>query len=385
MNEAFENLTTLQTDMYSLISTLQEEEITQQYHPDLSPMGWHLGHCVYTDHYWVQEKFNHQPKLKMPPNMHNLFHPEYSVKKERGNQLPNKNELLEWSNEHQKCNLKTLEQTNPQHTPILDISYILNFLSQHYMQHHETIHMILQQKKLANKIIPLTPKITLQATQPSTNVISYSNLNGLIGGTHYHQLYDNEYPAHHVDLKPFALAKHPVSNAEFLSFIEQDGYQNPQYWSTEGWQWRQKNQINAPNHWRLNKQKQWFGVDIKESFELISNLAVYGLSHYEATAFARFANARLPHEYEWELAANQNPLMQQGQVWEWCANTFHPYKGFRAFPYDDYSLPYFGQHHFVLKGGSQWTIDLIKRPSFRNYYTADKRHIFAGLRLAYDL
>jgi len=102
----------------------------------------------------------------------------------------------------------------------------------------------------------------------------------------------------------------------------------------------------------------------------------------------------LPSEQEWEYAATfgaiaresaqkeGNPLNEK--VWEWCANLFYPYPGFKAFPYDGYSAPWFGTH-YVLRGGSRYTAACIQRPTFRNFYTADKRHIFAGLRLAESL
>jgi iron(II)-dependent oxidoreductase len=71
-------------------------------------------------------------------------------------------------------------------------------------------------------------------------------------------------------------------------------------------------------------------------------------------------------------------------AWEWCRNRFHPYPGFRAFPYDGYSLPWFDGYHYTLRGGSPYTLPWIRRASFRNFYAADKRHVFAGCRLAFD-
>jgi iron(II)-dependent oxidoreductase len=128
------------------------------------------------------------------------------------------------------------------------------------------------------------------------------------------------------------------------------------------------------------------------AYDLPGDAAVSGISYYEAQAYVQwlkqtrpdsFADVRLPHEYEWEIARRLQLLEDCGQAWEWCSNTFHPYPGFQAFPYDRYSKAWFDGNHFTLRGGSLQTRPAIKRPAFRNFYNADKRHIFAGLRLAY--
>jgi len=118
-------------------------------------------------------------------------------------------------------------------------------------------------------------------------------------------------------------------------------------------------------------------------------IPVWGINYHEAQAFANWASlhhgqTRLPHEYEWEAAKQSDCLKITGQVWEWCQNSFHPYVNFRAFPYDGYSMPYFDASHFVMKGASRYTENVIQRNSFRNYYQADKRHQFAGCRLVFE-
>ena len=110
---------------------------------------------------------------------------------------------------------------------------------------------------------------------------------------------------------------------------------------------------------------------------------MHGLSRFEAAAFARWAGGALPHEYQWEVARRRGVLDGVGAAWEWCANAFHPYPGFRAYPYREYSAPWYDGRHFALRGGGRYTEPEIKRASFRNYYTADCRHIFAGVRLLY--
>ena len=195
-----------------------------------------------------------------------------------------------------------------------------------------------------------------------------------IGATHHHHPYDNEYPPHQVRLGSYRIGLHPVSNGEYQQFVDERAYENRRYWSRQGWQWRQTHQIRQPHYWlRLNAGGTPGPTD-----------PVCGISYYEAEAYANWTQARLPHEYEWELACKKNLLQAVGKVWEWCANAFSPYQGFKPFPYAGYSQPYFDDNHYILKGGSYLTQAPIKRPSFRNYYQPDKRHQFAGVRLVFD-
>ena len=99
---------------------------------------------------------------------------------------------------------------------------------------------------------------------------------------------------------------------------------------------------------------------------------------------AAWADARLPHEFEWEAAADLGLLQNIGYVWEWCSNALSPYPGFQAFPYDRYSTPWFDDHHLVLRGGSLYTDPGLRRNSFRNFFEPHVRHHFGGLRLAFD-
>ena len=169
--------------------------------------------------------------------------------------------------------------------------------------------------------------------------------------------------------------------------MEQSAYQNPEVWSQEGWHWKEKFAVSCPEFWSQDDRLNWFTVDITGAHDLEPEYPVSGINHYEAQAFANWASlqygqARLPHEYEWEAAKQNDCLNNTGLVWEWCQNSFHAYVNFKAFPYDGYSMPYFDASHFVMKGASRYTEDVIQRNSFRNYYQADKRHQFVGCRLS---
>lgn len=353
-----------------------------QFHPDLSPSGWHLGHCVFTENYWIREVIEQQP---IDDRDRSLYVPEFAHKPERGKRLPSFHELVTWAHSQQRENterIATLLKDRRRH-PLLKAGYLGIFLVQHYAQHYETLCQVRAQRQL-QRCTPRQVKKPLTAIRPRRETMILSAGNYPIGQNRPHRPYDNEYPAHRVTLSGCRIARLPATNAEYLAFMEADGYRNRRLWSDTGWQWLQAAGVDHPCYWQRNHDGHWYvigpgGVQILKPAD-----AVCGLSYHEAQAFATWVGGRLPHEHEWEAAARSNLLEGRGQVWEWCDNAFYPYSGFEPHPYDGYSKPYFDGRHFVLRGGSRHTCRVIKRPSFRNYYEADKRHIFAGVRPAFD-
>jgi ergothioneine biosynthesis protein EgtB len=217
--------------------------------------------------------------------------------------------------------------------------------------------------------------------------------------------FDNEQPRHLQYLQPFRLANRPVSNAEYREFVRAGGYQQPQLWLSDGWAVCQRDGWQRPIYWADSLEQEFTLYGLRE---LDPHAPVCHVSYYEADAFARWAQARLPTEAEWETAATGLPLegnfvdsghlqpeaawqsetrllQMFGDVWEWTCSPYVPYPGFR--PLDGTLGEYNGKfmvNQLVLRGGSCATPLTHIRPTYRNFFAPESRWQFAGLRLAQD-
>jgi iron(II)-dependent oxidoreductase len=222
-------------------------------------------------------------------------------------------------------------------------------------------------------------------------------------------VFDIEKWAHEVELAPFAIARQAVTQGELAAFVDDGGYAREELWTEAGWRWRTETGAEHPLHWR-REGSAWSRAVFDDHRELEPDLAMIHANAYEAEAWCRWAGRRLPTEAEWEVAAAGTPEPEAervhmdfagggqapasaraagdgprgcrqmlGNVWEWTATPLGPYPGFEVDPYEEYSRPWFGTHR-VLRGGSWATRTRLIRPTWRNFYTPDRRDVWAGFR-----
>lgn len=191
--------------------------------------------------------------------------------------------------------------------------------------------------------------------------------------------YDNETPEHQVYLEDFQIATSPVTNGEWLEFIEDGGYSDYIHWHADGWGWVQDQQVEAPAYWH-RKDGHWYRFTLSGIQEMDMEAPVCHISFFEAYAFARWKGLRLPTEAEWEVAHSH---LAWGQRWEWTHSAYLPYPGFRemAGPAGEYNGK-FMVNQMVLRGASVATSPGHSRPTYRNFFYPEQRWQFTGLRLA---
>ncbi|WP_018873730.1 SUMF1/EgtB/PvdO family nonheme iron enzyme [Thioalkalivibrio sp. ALJ16] len=354
-----------------------------QYHPDLSPMAWHYAHCHFIEAVWLHERVLGRSPLARR-DWHDLYIPELSPKWRRGGRLPPPEELLDWGRACQTRHLDLLRDApGVRSHPLLAQDYLTGFLAQHHAMHLESLEQVRWFARL-RRPATLDTHTPDPCTYSPEEWIEHPGGEAVVGSEAI-TAFDNERAAHRVRLEPHAVCARPVTNAEMLAFIEAGGYRPGPHWDTGGATWLQKTGVAAPLGWHSLPDGTRVQTLPDGTRPLDPHAPVVGISWFEASAYARWRGARLPHEHEWEQARRGGHLRGAGQAWEWCGNTFHPYPGFRPYPYEEYSKPWFDNQHYVLRGGSTWSDPLLKRPAMRNFFTPEKRHVFAGVRLARKL
>jgi iron(II)-dependent oxidoreductase len=344
-----------------LVAHLAPADLERQVHPIMSPLVWDLGHIAAYEDLWLVHRFAGEPLLR--PDLTARYDAFETPRTLRGEiPLLDTAGALAYLRDVRERTLEALDGRAPDPD-------VHEMVVRHELQHTETMR---QAMALGALLPPGEPPLgPVGAAEEWVSVPGGAFRMGA-GGDGF--AYDNERPAHDVEVAPFRIARRPVTNGTWLRFAEGGGYERREWWSDEGWAWKED-------------------YDITHHPSVAAGLPdapVCHVSWFEADAFARARGARLPTEAEWERAAtwdqgNGTPrgaLDAVGRVWEWTADRFAGYPGFVAHPYREYSEVFFGDGYRVLRGGSWATAPRVATSTFRNWDLPERRQIFAGVRLA---
>lgn len=405
-----------------LAAPLSAEDACVQSMPDASPAKWHLAHTS-----WFFETFVlavHQQEYQVfDASYRMLFNSYYQQvgtrypRAQRGLLTrPALAQVMAYRtvvDEQMLALMAAMKEKSP--TTQQTVAQLVTLGLQHEQQHQE---LMLTDIKHLLSCHPLWPAYATGGGAEGNSVQAYADITwqpleaGIYsighGGGNF--AFDNEMPRHRVYVQAAQIASRPVNNGEFLRFVLDGGYSQPQWWLAEGWDWCQAQQLSHPWYWR---QAEHASGDVGwQEFSLYGVTALHALrpachiSYFEADAYARWVGARLPTEMEWEVAmsAHDWPVSSSvghaslhpeisgahhgvatGQVWEWTHSSYAAYPGFRVAEgaVGEYNGK-FMVNQYVLRGGSCLTPASHARLTYRNFFPATARWQMTGLRLARD-
>jgi gamma-glutamyl hercynylcysteine S-oxide synthase len=368
----------------ALVAGISDEDLERVHSPIMSPLVWDLGHIAAYEDLWLGQR--HAGLELLRPDLAELYDAFETPRAVRGEiEALGPADARDYLADVRARTAAALARGG------LGDGTICELVLRHELQHGETMRQamaiagLLPTGELAKRDRPLPAPVDGERDgNVNEEWIELPTGRFEIGADSEGFAYDNERPRHTVDVGAFQIARWPVSNASWMRFSEGGGYERREWWSDEGWAW--KLEYDITHHPQIAAGR--------------SDAPACHVSWFEADAFARAHDARLPTEAEWERAATseqetsngseegshetRETLAGIGRVWEWTGSTFHGYPGFRAHPYREYSEVFFGEDYRVLRGGSWATHPRVASPTFRNWDLPIRRQIFAGVRLARD-
>jgi ergothioneine biosynthesis protein EgtB len=369
----------------ALAAPLSAEDCAIQSMPDASPVKWHLAH---TSWFFETAILAQQSGYKtFDPHFAFLFNSYYEALGPR-HPRPRRGLLTRPSLDQVIAYRAHVDAAMVQACGDESLQDAITLGLNHEQQHQELILTDIKHAFFSNPLLPAyagKPAVP----QPAQKLEWREHQGGIvpIGHEGCGFAFDNESPRHQVLLRPFRIALRPVSNGEYQAFIADGGYRRPEFWLSDGWARVQEEHWEAPLYW-LNDddgsaRENSFVFTLTGVQPLDPHAPVEHVSFYEAAAYAAWAGARLPTEFEWEAAA---ALFAHGEVWEWTRSSYDPYPGFKAF--DGVVAEYNGKFmvgQMVLRGGSVATPSGHIRPTYRNFFPPSARWQFSGIRLAGDI
>ncbi len=365
-----------------LCAPLSVEDHLAQPIIDVSPPKWHLGHTT-----WFFETFilkpNKEGYVEYDPQFNFFFNSYYEtvgqrlIRDQRGTMTrPPLDKIYAYRKYVNQHMVEYLEQD-----PTSEITSLIELGLNHEQQHQE---LFLTDFKFILGVQAFYPLYNPEFTESKVESQSQEWLkieagNYTIGFDGKGFCFDNELSKHQVYVHDFEISNKLITNGEFIGFINDKGYQNFNYWHSEGWGWVKENQITAPQYWEKIDDK-WHRFSLAGLEEVNENEPLAHISYYEAYAFAEWKGMRLPTEQEWEIASDR---FSWGQRWEWTNSAYLAYPGFSKAEgaVGEYNGK-FMVSQMVLRGASVATSPGHSRKTYRNFFDPQLRWQFTGLRLA---
>jgi iron(II)-dependent oxidoreductase len=386
----------------------------------MSPLCWDLAHIGHYEELWLVRALTDAPPTD--PRFDDVYDAFRHPRRERGRlEILDPAAAREFDAHVRARALDVLGRVDLRGgAPLLRDGFVYGMVAQHEHQHVETMLATLQ---LVDGYAHPAADGTSGEASGSTDAVVPDLPDEVVvpagtfamGTDEYAWAYDNERPAHEVELPAFGIDTTPVTNRAYAEFVDAGAYSDDALWTRPGREWRDEAQLSAPQFWQRAADGSWMRRRYGRVEPLPLDEPVQHVCWYEADAYARWRGRRLPTEAEWERAAHGAPVgaanlwregphrfgpsavgsrpdgvsdcgvhQMFGDVWEWTSSDFAPYPGFRSFPYREYSEAFFGDGYKVLRGGSWATHPVAMRTTFRNWDFPVRRQIFAGFRCARD-
>ena len=393
-----------------LLGPLSDDDLRRQWSPLMSPLVWDLAHIGHFEELWLLRRLGGG---RATDARYDEIYDAFAHGRDERPAL----DLLAPGAAHAFCaevRERVLEALRDGSFAPADRlvrgGFVHHMIAQHEHQHVETMLATLQLR--GGPDFPWREG-RVPAAGGTSGEVSVPGGRFAMGSEDEAWAYDNERGRHEVELPPFLIDAHPVTNGDYQQFVEDGGYDDARHWTAAGFAHRLETALEHPQFWERDAGG-WTRIRFGRREPLPLDEPVQHVCWYEADAFARWAGKRLPTEAEWELAAqgsHPTPASANlggssfrpapvgaypagvsdlgchqmiGDVWEWTASDFGPYPGFEAFPYREYSEVFFGAGYKVLRGGSWATDPCLARITVRNWDHPVRRQIFAGFRCARD-